>query len=60
MQMLIMAQYLRNSSTGVSANSDSSNNAYDIIILGHQEYLTQQEYDNLRHFVANGGTMIIL
>ena len=31
-----------------------------ISILGHQEYVTQQEYGNLRHFVANGGTMIIL
>ncbi|HEY6882433.1 MAG TPA: N,N-dimethylformamidase beta subunit family domain-containing protein [Nitrososphaeraceae archaeon] len=35
-------------------------NAYDIIILGHQEYVTQKEYDNLRKFVTNGGTMIIL
>jgi hypothetical protein len=24
-------------------------NAYDIIILGHQEYVTQKEYDNLRN-----------
>jgi hypothetical protein len=31
-----------------------------ISILGHQECVTQQEYGNLRHFVANGGTMIIL
>jgi hypothetical protein len=35
-------------------------NAYDVIILGHQEYVTQQEYNNLKHFVANGGTMIIM
>ena len=35
-------------------------NAYDVIILGHQEYVTQKEYDNLRQFVRNGGTMIIL
>ena len=48
--------FKKNSNTGVSVNSDSSNNAYDLIILGHQEYVTQQEYDNLRHFVANGGT----
>ena len=39
---------------------DNNNNAYDVIILGHQEYVTQKEYDNLRKFVANGGTMIIL
>jgi hypothetical protein len=35
-------------------------NAFDVIILGHQEYVTQQEYNNLKLFVANGGTMIIL
>lgn len=40
--------------------SNNNNNAYDVIILGHQEYVTQKEYDNLRKFVANGGTMIIL
>jgi hypothetical protein len=39
---------------------DMKSNAYNIVILGHQEYVTQQEYDNLRKFVANGGTMIIL
>ena len=33
---------------------------YDILILGHQEYVTQQEYDNLKRFVANGGTMILM
>jgi hypothetical protein len=53
-----------NSSSDVSNNSSSnrnnSTNAYDLIILGHQEYVTQQEYENLKHFVANGGTMIIL
>ena len=38
----------------------TSNNAYDILILGHQEYVTQQEYSNLKSFVANGGTLIIL
>lgn len=43
-----------------SSSRNSSSNAYDLIILGHQEYVTQQEYDNLKHFVANGGTMIIL
>jgi hypothetical protein len=33
---------------------------YDILIIGHQEYVTQQEYDNLKRFVAGGGTMIVL
>jgi hypothetical protein len=36
------------------------NNAFDLIILGHQEYVTQKEYANLKKFVANGGIMILL
>ena len=40
--------------------NDTSHNAYDILILGHQEYVTQQEYSNFKTFVANGGTLIIL
>ena len=39
---------------------DTSSNRYDVIILGHQEYVTQKEYDNLKNFVSNGGTMILL
>jgi hypothetical protein len=35
-------------------------NKYDILVLGHQEYVTQHEYDNLKHFVANGGTLILM
>jgi hypothetical protein len=35
-------------------------NKYDILILGHQEYVTQREYNNLKTFVANGGTLILL
>jgi hypothetical protein len=35
-------------------------NLYDILILGHQEYVTQKEYDNLKQFVSNGGTLILL
>ncbi len=35
-------------------------NKYDILILGHQEYVTQKEYDNLKRFVANGGTIILI
>jgi hypothetical protein len=38
----------------------NTTNRYDILILGHQEYVTQQEYTNLKTFVANGGTMILL
>ena len=39
---------------------DTNSNAYNVIILGHQEYVTQQEYDYLKDFVSNGGTMILL
>jgi hypothetical protein len=39
---------------------NNGTNKYDIIILGHQEYVTQQEYDNLKHFVSNGGTLVLL
>jgi hypothetical protein len=35
-------------------------NKYDVLILGHQEYVTQKEYNNLKEFVAKGGTMILL
>jgi hypothetical protein len=37
----------------------TSGNYYGVLILGHQEYVTQNEYDNLKQFVANGGTLII-
>ncbi|MBV9667510.1 MAG: hypothetical protein JO327_05195 [Nitrososphaeraceae archaeon] len=38
----------------------NKSNAYDVLILGHQEYVTQKEYNNIKQFVANGGTLIIL
>jgi hypothetical protein len=43
-----------------SSTNDDNNNIYDVIILGHQEYVTQNEYNNLKQFVRNGGTLIIL
>ena len=39
---------------------NNGTNKYDIIILGRQEYVTQQEYDNLKHFVSNGGTLVLM
>jgi parallel beta-helix repeat protein len=33
-------------------------NAYDILFLFHNEYETQKEYNNLKHFVSNGGTIV--
>jgi hypothetical protein len=35
-------------------------NLYDILMIGHQEYVTQEEYSNLKTFVANGGTLVVL
>jgi hypothetical protein len=49
-----------NGSIFAKNGDNNNNNAYDVVILGHQEYVTQKEYNNLRKFVANGGTMIIL
>jgi hypothetical protein len=43
-----------------SGRVDPNTNAYDLIILGHQEYVTQKEYDHLKKFVSNGGTMMLL
>ena len=40
--------------------SNNGSNKYEVIILGHQEYVTQREYDNLKRFVSNGGTMILM
>ncbi len=40
--------------------TNNINNIYDILIIGHQEYVTQREYDNLKQFVANGGILIVL
>jgi hypothetical protein len=37
----------------------TGSNAYDILFLFHQEYVTQAEYDNLKKFVVqNGGTIV--
>jgi hypothetical protein len=33
-------------------------NAYDVLFLFHNEYATQTEYNNLKQFVSNGGTIV--
>jgi len=43
-----------------NSNYNNNKNIYDVAILGHQEYVTQQEYDNMKKFVTNGGTMVLL
>jgi hypothetical protein len=45
---------------GTIFTAKNSLNKYDTLVIGHQEYVTQQEYDNLKHFVSSGGTLIIL
>lgn len=40
------------------ATSKNTTNAYDVLFLFHQEYATQAEYNNLKQFVENGGTIV--
>ena len=47
-------------SGSIFTNNLNTTNRYNILILGHQEYVTQQEYNNFRTFVANGGTLLLL
>jgi len=42
------------------AYPDIKTNAYDVLMLFHNEYVTQKEYDNLREFVKNGGTIVFI
>jgi hypothetical protein len=37
-----------------------NNNIYDTLILFHDEYASQEMYDNYRRFVNNGGTIVFL
>jgi N,N-dimethylformamidase beta subunit-like, C-terminal len=39
---------------------DNKTNAYDVLMLLHNEYATQDEYDNLKQFVKNGGTIVFI
>ena len=45
---------------GYIFGDSNGSNAYDILIVNHDEYVSQQMYDNYRKFVQNGGTMILL
>ena len=46
--------------SGLLSTINQHHRHYDIVVIGHQEYVTQREYDNLKQFVANGGKLIIL
>lgn len=39
--------------------AQDNSNFYNILVLGHLEYVTQQEYNNFKRFVDNGGTLIL-
>ena len=39
---------------------DDGSNAFGTIIIFHEEYVTQQMYDNFKRFVSNGGTLLFL
>lgn len=65
----ILLQHVKYNSTQVRNITDvnvhdgkifqpNGTNAYDILFLFHNEYLTQPEYNNLKHFVLNGGTIV--
>ena len=40
--------------------TSNGTNAFDILILTHQEYMTQTGYDNLKRFVASGGKIVFM
>jgi hypothetical protein len=43
-----------------TSNTSHTKNAYDVLMLTHDEYATQPMYDNYKQFVSNGGTMLVL
>jgi glucose/arabinose dehydrogenase len=40
--------------------ADDGSNVYNLIFLLHNEYVTQEEYDNFKKFVSNGGTIVLI
>jgi hypothetical protein len=49
-----------NKTRAYADNKTNATNAYDVLLLFHNEYATQKEYDNLRQFVKNGGTIVFI
>jgi N,N-dimethylformamidase beta subunit-like protein/copper-binding protein NosD len=37
---------------------NDGSNAYDVLFMFHNEYVTASEYNNLRQFVSSGGTIV--
>ena len=48
-----------NVTQGALFNPDGSRR-FDAVVIGHQEYVTQAEYDQLRLFVASGGRLVAM
>jgi hypothetical protein len=42
----------------IFVDGNNNTNAYDVLFLFHQEYVTSAEYYNLKKFVENGGTIV--
>jgi hypothetical protein len=40
--------------------SEDGTNTYDVLLLLHNEYVTQEAYESFRNFVKNGGTIIFI
>ena len=65
----VLLQHVKKNNTFVSNITDvdvhegnifqnNGKNAYDVLFLFHSEYVTQSEYNNLKKFVTNGGTIV--
>lgn len=65
----VLFQHLKKNYTLISKITDvdvhegnifqnNGKNAYDVLFLFHSEYVTQSEYNNLKKFVSNGGTIV--
>jgi hypothetical protein len=60
---IIRDEDIHNGYIFTSSNSTSDNkntNAYDMLIVTHDEYATQDTYNNYKRFVSNGGTLLAL
>ena len=40
--------------------NDDGTNAYDVLFMLHEEYVTKHEYANLKQFVNNGGAIVFI
>lgn len=39
---------------------DKNANRFDVVVLGFTEYVTSQQYSAYKHFVANGGRLVLM